>query len=160
MKAVNKLFKNKEMLGGVLFFIGSLYLLYEISIFPTTAERYRSLGPEVFPNVLAGALCALSIAMFIQGLFKEKSALISFNLFSIPSYQMFSIIALLLVYMLFIEEIGFIIWGFVFMGLVQFILGERRLPMLILLSGVVVGCVYAIFVMLLRVPLPRGILFS
>jgi hypothetical protein len=157
---MKSLFKNKEVVGGLIFCAVSLYLFYEISSFPTTAERYRSLGPEVFPNVIAGSLLVLSIILFIQGLLKQQSPILSFNFLCLGSLRMFSIIALLIVFMLVIESIGFIAWGLAFMALVQFILGERRPATIALLSVAVIAVVYVVFAVLLRVPLPKGILFS
>jgi hypothetical protein len=157
---MKRLFRNKEVVGGLIFFAISIYLLYEISTFPTTAERYRSLGPEVFPNVISGALLVLSIMLFVQGWLKEESPILSFKLFSAGSLRMFSIIALLLVFMLVIQSIGFIVWGLAFMVLVQVILGERRVAMIALLSVVVVAVVYVVFATLLGVPLPKPDIFS
>jgi hypothetical protein len=157
---MKSLFKNKEVVGGLIFCAVSLYLFYEISTFPTTAERYRSLGPEVFPNVIAGSLLVLSILLFIQGCLKKQAPILSFKLLSLGSLKMFSIIALLIVFMLVIESIGFITWGLAFMVLVQFILGERRPANITLLSVAVIAVVYLVFAVLLKVPLPKGTLFS
>lgn len=157
---MKSLFKNKEVVGGLIFCAVSLYLFYEISTFPTTAERYRSLGPDVFPNVIAGSLLVLSIILFIQGLLKKQSPILSFKFLCLGSLRMFSIVALLIVFMLVIESIGFIAWGLAFMALVQFILGERRPATIALLSVTVIAVVYVVFAVLLRVPLPKGILFS
>lgn len=156
---MNRFIKNKEVAGGIIFCAISLYLLYEISIFPTTAERYRSLGPEVFPNVIAGSLLFLSIMLFIQGLINEKSPILSFRIVSLGSLKMFSIIGLLIIFMLSIDSFGFIAWGLTFMIAVQVILGERRPGMVALLSVIVVAVVYLIFAVLLRVPLPKGSFF-
>ena len=157
---MNKLIKNKEVFGGALFFIVSLYLFHEISNFAATAERYRSLGPEVFPYVLSGALCIFSVTLFIQGLLKDRSQILSFNLFSVDSARMFSIIAFLLVYLFLVEQIGFLTWALTFMALAQYILRERRFLVIAGISGAIVGVVYLIFVTLLRVPLPQGSIFS
>jgi len=157
---VKKIFKNKEILVGIIFLIGSLYILYEITQFPVTAERYRSLGPDVFPKFMAGTLCFLSIMLLIQGLRKAQTPILTFNLFSTAALRMFSIIAFLVIYMMFVETIGFILWGLIFMALVQVILGERRPGVIVLISVAVIGAVYLVFVIFLKTPLPKGIFFT
>lgn len=157
---MNKIIRNTEMLGGIVFFALSLYLFYEIAQFPITLERYRSLGPSVFPRMLNWILLALSIALFLQGLKKNRSSILSFK-FSTPSFRsMAFIIFMLIVYIVLVDAIGIIPWGLAFMIAVQVALGERRPAMIVGVSVVVVGGIYGVFSTLLRVPLPGGILFG
>lgn len=157
---MNKIIRNAEMLGGMVFFALSLYLFYEIAQFPTTLERYRSLGPAVFPRLLNWALFALSIALFWQGLKKNRASILSFNFSSHPFRSMAFIIFMLIVYIVLVDAIGIILWGLAFMIAVQVALGERRPAMIVGVSVVVVGGIYGAFSTLLRVPLPGGSLFG
>ncbi len=150
--------KNKEILGGIIFFSLSLYLFYETSNFSSTTERYRSLGPAVFPYVLAICLGLLSIVLFIQGVRSPKAELFSFSMKTKASVQVLSLIAMLFVFLIWVEKIGFIIWSLSFMFLGQIILGERRLVTAMVLSIAVVGIIYLIFGFLLNVPLSSGFL--
>ncbi|MDX9860870.1 MAG: tripartite tricarboxylate transporter TctB family protein [Rhodospirillales bacterium] len=157
---MNKIIRNREILGGIVFFALSLYLFYEISHFPTTLERYRSLGPAVFPKLLSWAMLFLSIALFWQGLRKNRSAVLSFK-FSSPAFRSTAfIIFMLIAYIVLVDAIGIILWGMAFMIAVQVALGERRPAMIAGISVVVVGGIYGVFSTLLRVPLPGGSLFG
>ncbi len=152
-----KLFKNKEIVGGIAFLLLSIWLIYQISHFPTTAERYRSLGPEVFPYFLSICLTFLSIAMIYQGIRRERGAILSFSFKEKSAEQMLLLIILVCSFAYFIEDIGFILGGLGFMALAQLIMGAKKWWFIIALSLAVVGIIYVLFVILLRVPLPEGI---
>ena len=152
-----KLIKNKEMAGGIAFSLFSLWLFYEISNFDTTSERYRSLGPTVFPYFLTACLSILSVAMIVRGLREEKSRILSFSIKDSATFQMVLLIILVLGLSFFINEIGFILGGIGFMVLAQIVLGSRKWLILLTVSLAVVGIIYVLFAALLRVPLPEGI---
>jgi len=155
---MTKIFKNKEIVGGIIFLLLSSWLIYKISLFPTTAERYRSLGPTVFPYFLAICLTFLSIAMTYQGIRRERGAILSFSFKEKSAKQMLLLIILVGGFAYLIEDIGFLVGGLAFMALAQLIVGARKWWFVIALSLAVVGIIHVLFVILLRVPLPEGIL--
>lgn len=153
---MNILCKNKETFSGSVFFLFSLYVLWETSKFVTPAETVRSLGPEVFPNILALSLCALSISLFIQGLRLPASPIISTKLHGKAAYPAAVITLGCCSFMFLIDFLGFFIWSILFLIILQYAIGERRIVKNLLISLMFSFCIYFIFSVGLGVPMPRG----
>lgn len=155
---MNTLFRNRETLGGALFALLGVYLLWEISTFTVPMEKVRSLGPEFFPNVLAWALTLLSAALIVQGLRLPPAPIIPAAYRGRTGLRPLSILLGLASFIFLVEPLGFVLWALLFLALVQYVLGERRPFALTALSVLITAVLYLVFVVALNVPLPRGLL--
>lgn len=153
---MNILCRNKETVCGGVFFLFGAYLLWEVGKFVAPPETVRSLGPDVFPGVLSWSLCALSLVLFIQGLRLPPAPIIPEKLRGGAAYAPAAVFGGCLSFMLFIESLGFLLWSILFLALLQYALGERRIPINLGFAIVFSLGVYLIFGFGLSVPMPRG----
>ena len=67
--------RNTDTVTGLFFFCLSLVLLWQTRQFATSMETVRAIGPQVFPNAIAGTMCVLSLLLFAQGMRKPVVSL-------------------------------------------------------------------------------------
>lgn len=153
---MNLICKNKETFFGLLFLLLSLYLLYEIQGFAMSAEKIRSLGPEFFPDILATSMGFLSCMLIIQGLRSPKGPIIPEawrgGAFVAPLAYVLGAVS----FMVLVTTLGFLAWSILFLVILQYLMGERRIGYNLLFACGVSGVIYVVFVTCLRVPLPPG----
>ncbi len=154
------LWKNKETVTGIVFFLLSLFLLHEISVFPATGERIRSLGPEIFPNLLSVSLGILSIVLFIQGLRLPAAPLLSRDIRENKIFPALMILVGMVAFMLLLRIFGFLLWSVLFLIAIQYVFGERRA---LHICGIAVGIslvLYTVFAFFLKIQIPNGFFSS
>ncbi len=122
----------------------------------------KDIGPGFYPNLIAGIMIILAIALFVQTLRnhepeekkKERSPM---------AIKPYIAMVLLVLYIFLMNKIGFIITSVLFMMILTYLFfgtefRKNLLPSLCISVMVPVG-IYLLFHNLLKVPLPRGILF-
>lgn len=138
---------------GVIFFIGS----FNYSIW----ERYGP-GPGLFPLILGIIFSILSFSLFLTSLFrkerKEDELIESepLNLFAINRTIIY-LCTILCFYFLF-DRLGFLLTILIFMLGTLILFGEKSIKFSFLISILTSLGIYFLFVRLLGVPLPGGIL--
>jgi len=117
-------------------------------------------GPGLFPFLLAGLLCVVSVALLIHQrkrpsgddgadgspLATDRRGLNTFWL----------VAALLFAYALLLEPLGFVLSSFICMSALFKAGNGWRWPTAFVAAASLVAIAYALFVALLNVPLPRG----
>ncbi len=149
--------RNKATFLGSLLFLGSLAYLYKVAQFPGT-DAVRSIGPAFFPNVIGGAFAFLSVLLILEGRRSEPSPLFGGLVPRVNVVRAVALVASLIVVSLFLEFLGFVIVSFVFTLGIQVVLGERSVIRAVLVALIATAVLYGLFIMLLRIPLPRGLL--
>lgn len=152
-----RLLRNKAFFSGCSLLVFSACLYYLVARFPDTAAEYRTISPSFFPYVLATILATLSVLLMIEGWRAPAGPILSIRFDSKDSYRTGALLFILVVFSSLLTTLGFIIDAFLFMLLIQLILGERRLIVLAIVSLVVSLGMYFIFATLFKVPLPMGI---
>lgn len=152
------LFRNRETLGGMLFLLLGVYLIWEISTFAVATEKIRSLGPEFFPNVLAWSLTLLSVTLVVQGLRLPPAPILREGLGTGACLGPAAVLFGVLSFIWLITPLGFALWAFLFLAALQAALGERNLMHNFLFSLSITAVLYLMFAVALRIPLPRGFL--
>ncbi|MGI5962668.1 MAG: tripartite tricarboxylate transporter TctB family protein [Lawsonibacter sp.] len=66
---------------------------------------------------------------------------------------------MILVYTLLLNVIGFFVTSAIFMLVMMVWMGYRKIPQMVLTTGIMLGFIYVLFVFQLKVVLPSGILF-
>ncbi len=140
-------------------------LAWQISLLPATSSAAEFFGPASFPKGVTFLLFCLSVILCINSIrCAGKPA-------SWPPRALFgrvlAMICLILCYILgFIyggswaydmmmpEGTGFCIATFLFLSLAQALMGHRKALHVVGISIIITGCLYVIFALLFKVPLP------
>jgi len=154
---------NKKDFGaGVIFIIVSIAMFLTTYTFPITPVQ--GAGPAFWPRLLSVLLFILSIFL-ILGSFKGKGSTFYGGKINIKPYIG---ILLSILYFLLFRKIGFVVATFFyFCGLSLLtvdskkhgLLNFRSLILMVGQSVIMLGIVYFLFKVFLRVNLPRGIFF-
>ncbi|MGM0432929.1 MAG: tripartite tricarboxylate transporter TctB family protein [Spirochaetota bacterium] len=151
--------RNKETLLGTILLILSIAVLIAIANFKDTAEGYRAIAPSFFPNLISIVMVVLSLALISEGWRKPPSLIFAPVTDKTNVLRAFALLGLIIGLVLVWEYIGFILSSLLFVLLVQVLLGEKRKVRIILVAVAVTAALYIVFVLLLRVPLPRVFLW-
>ena len=152
-----KVLKNKAFFSGCCLLVFSACLYYLVARFPDTAAEYRTISPSFFPYVLSTILAVLSVFLMIEGWRAPVGPILSIRFDNKDTYRTGALLLILVVFSSLLTTLGFIIDAFLFMFLIQLVLGERRFIVLAIVSLVVSLGMYFIFAGLFKVPLPMGI---
>lgn len=148
---------NTEMIGGVIFAIaGAILWLLIPSQIPT--KETSVITAQTLPRIALGGMCICGIALFIQGLLREKQELIiSKDSFHTEEFKksLKSIIycAFLIAYCFMIKPLGFVISTAILVIAIMLFYHARKwyyyaIPL------AMVGIVFFVFKVLLHVSLP------
>lgn len=125
--------------------------LYRVSIeFPK--------GADIFPQVALGSMIFLAVILIILDLKKKQQN-------SKPQgrktgwLRPYLIFALTTLYIVSITSIGFFVSTCIFIVVIMFYLGLRKLLNYVITLMVIVVFYYLLFIRLLHVPLPQGLIF-
>lgn len=140
---------------GTVMIIFAGWVLYYTQRFPTLEEGYP--GPSLFPNVLAVLFIIAGIGMIIQGVRKgQKFFLFEANLDRTGLFNIFFILAIVLIYIFLADLIGFMILApILLLASMKWLKVPWKLS-LPLSVGVTFG-IYVLFAKVLLVPLPWGL---
>jgi putative tricarboxylic transport membrane protein len=143
--------------------IGLVSLLFGVSIFYLTLD-FPSLegghpGPALFPRILGLLFIAFGISLIIRGI---RTKGLKADIQELPSgwgpaSNAICVVAVVISYILFVEELGFIITSFILITLLMSKLGVRILGSLVLSLALTIG-IYILFHKMLLVPLPWGLI--
>jgi putative tricarboxylic transport membrane protein len=139
------------MLMGILFCIGGFHYGIRRSGIP---------GPGFLPFVTGLILVALSLILLVSRLLERKNSAAA-RVEPMPGGQallrILIVLGALCLYVLILEPLGFMVTTFLFM-IVLLRLEPRRWMFILLLSIGATAFFFALFKVLLRVPLPSGLL--
>ena len=130
-------------------------------VFYWYAEQYdgrvqSAYGPHFFPQVLSLLLLISSVLLIVQAL--KGRALKNLEKINKSGFiQVFITIVLAIAYLVGMQYIGFLPATILFLYLVMFSLGQKKLWVRITSSVLVSSAVYGIFRFFLKIPLPEGI---
>lgn len=117
-------------------------------------------GAGLFPLILAVGLCVLSLVLLLQAATaptitdaKEGERLTEDQK---PSGRFWFLAVSLFAYAFMLEPFGFLVSSFICLCALFKAGNSWRWPKVVVASAVSVGAAYVVFVVLLRVPLPRG----
>jgi putative tricarboxylic transport membrane protein len=150
--------RANDALSGLVIIILSLAVIALTLSFPDFhGQKY---GPALFPRILTTGLILCSIALIWNGITSRKAGTPWIEIapwvrdpWRLTSF--FLVLALLLLYILVAETVGFIPIAFLFLLTLFFWLGVRILPSVVI-ALVATLTIHWFFATMLRVPLPRG----
>ena len=150
--------KVSDILTGILFiFVGS-YVVFEAQHFPAISGQ--PYGSTFFPTLVGIAMALGGSFLVITSILKKTVK----PLIIIPGWlrsargagSFVLILATLGFYMVFVDRLGFCITAFLMMLVLQKWMGARLLPAFVV-SFIATTVFYTVFAVLLRVPLPHGV---
>ena len=146
---------NDAVIGIFLIAFGALVLLLTRG-FPTLSKGYP--GPSLFPNVLAVLFMITGSILIVQGIRSKRPWLkLSTSLQGRPLANIVAVIVVIIAYIYLSEYLGFLILSFLLLFLLMLWFKVKLLWNLLMASSVTV-LIYLLFVKLLMVPLPGGLL--
>jgi putative tricarboxylic transport membrane protein len=117
----------------------------------------RSVGVGTFPRILSALIIVLSLLQIIIAVVKKQGGVV--HPFKIPRKTLILIgisTALIILYILIIQYIGFLLSTVLFLASLIFSFGERVFWKIAVISISVTGIIYIMFSVLARVPFPEG----
>lgn len=148
-----------NMVAGILG-IGLSLVVWVVSAgFP--AFELKGAGPEFYPRLMALVLCGLSVILVYQGLKLENEKKQPIEKTKLR--QLLTVLALVIVYYLFLKVIGYFITTFVICTLVSLVLfgkpNNKEIFLSLINSTVICSAIYVVFRIMLKAPLPHGLFF-
>lgn len=149
---------SKDRIGGVVFLCLSVvygYYVGEISLLP--GDEFEPFNAQSLPSTLSLLCGGLSIALILMADNGEESGL------KLAGYKFMLVAKLLLLTVLFalaLEYVGFLLSTVIFLLGGYWLLGERRVKVLLLASLPFAVGIWFILTQLLDVYLAPGLLFS
>jgi len=114
-------------------------------------------GANIFPQFSLGTIIFLAIIMFIMGLKKQETSKPQSRK---PGWgRPYIIFALTTLYIVSITILGFFVATSAFIVGTMFYLGLRKLSSYVIALTIIILFYYVLFVRLLHVPLPQGLIF-
>jgi putative tricarboxylic transport membrane protein len=152
---------NDALSGFVLILLSLAMIALTLSFPAFPGQKY---GPALFPRILGAGLIVCGAVLIWNGITARKpgSAWIEIAPWVREPWRLTSFLltlALLLIYILFSETVGFIPIAFAFLLTLFFWLGVRPITSVII-AAVATLTIHWFFATMLRVPLPRGWLNS
>jgi len=148
--------KRVDMVVSVVFFLMGAWVLWQATMLPTFSVFGP--GPEFMPNLAGILLLILSTILFVssarsreplpEGFIPDRAGVIRVAL----------ILLGLMVYTALLDVVGYLPMTFVYSLFMLLTMWRTRWYKSLLVAAAISGGLYWVFVMVLEVPAPRGIL--
>jgi len=137
----------------ILFVVG--IILFTLNTFPASVSGAP--GPALFPVLISGVMILAALFIIFHYLRAKEDAVIDW--LADDTKRVYLAMVILAVYIILIPIIGFFVVSFVLlMGLIKWF-RKKDIVYTAVVSASILGFVYLVFNMFLRVPLNLGILF-
>lgn len=153
----DKIIKNKDILDGILLSIISIFFIKES--FKLHGNNQWALSPALFPLIVASLVLIFSIIQIIKSI-NNKNIVKEENMNKEKKMNKENIKKLILVilisfaYLLILPKLHFLISSILYLAIFMYILGERNLKILILVSIITPVLIQYVFGTILNVYLP------
>lgn len=148
---------NHDTWVAVVFLLFCGFAWWQIAKLPLGVGYEHTIGPEFFPGVMTVTIAILSVMLLARSLWRglieggEDPTLAAGNVL----LRMGLFIALLVVYILIYEPLGFVLASCIALPAGMLLLGERRLLHVFVLPFIIIGLGYTGFTKIMMVPLPE-----
>jgi putative tricarboxylic transport membrane protein len=151
---------NDAVWGALLMLLGAALLVY-VQSFPTIPGQ--DYGPALFPGMIGAGLAVCGALLIMKGVAARRSGGLAFAAFDpwvfhrLQVMRFAVVIAVNVFYVAFVDRLGFVITGIVYLAALFTVFRVRArwiAPLALILTLVI----HYAFYKLLRVPLPGGIL--
>lgn len=152
--------RTNDIISGLVLIALSAVMIYLTLDFPDfPGQKY---GPSLFPRILSAAIILCGVILIFRGVAERRTGApwIAFADWTRDPWHLASFVmlpALILVYILISEQIGFLPVAFA-MLLILFLWFRTRLVVALPVAAAATWMIHWFFADLMRVPLPRGLL--
>lgn len=123
--------------------------------------KYAALSPSYYPRIVAIVLALLGLVVAIRGgIEKSQSETEDPGRRPDAVLRIVSVLALLLVYALLVEPLGFVLSSMLALACLTVLAGERNVALIAAIAIVLPFGLYFFFVKVANIPIPTGILKS
>lgn len=153
--------KYKNLLYGVVLIALSIFVIMYSTGFPKYTVRGQELpGPNFFPTVLSIFLIAIGVYEILKDVVdnikkKKRQPKDDSHITKRGFISILVVIAGIILFVPFIELVGFKIGAFVFAAFLMYLLGVKIINSLIY-SAVLTAVIVVIFELLFKIPFPQG----
>ena len=144
--------RGNRVWGILLCAVGAFYLIEGFNLPP--AAIGDPLGPLVFPTILGLSMVACGVYLAVRPGPRTTPAVLSRRTFP----QVLILFALLLLYSAAISWVGYLFSTAIFVFITAFLMGERSWPKGLVISALFSAAIFFLFVRILTIPLPLGLL--
>lgn len=147
----NKPFKNKDILEAIILSLISIFFINES--LKLHGNNQWALSPALFPLIVASLVLIFSIIQIIKSLVDEnivdKKKVNSGNV-----KKLIGVILISFIYLIILPKIHFLLSSILYLATFMYILGERDLKILVIVSVITPVLIQYIFGTILNVYLP------
>jgi putative tricarboxylic transport membrane protein len=149
--------KTADYIGGGAGIVFGSYVLYEGSRMP--ADHIMKIGPSFFPEMLAIGLIFFSSLLILYSFFGQAKGHPSPIRLQDKGIQraLLSLVAIVVYALLFIP-LGYPLSTFLLVSSIMFLLGVRRIQLIVTVATLTTLTVWLVFARLLMLSMPMGIL--
>ena len=149
--------RTEFLTGGILFFFAAWYGVQAWML--PRVHLQDVIDSHVYPLVLSFALGLLSVGLMLKGALKAEERKGSWLPSKKALGQIIFIFLALIAYILLFQNLGYISSSIIFMvGILKFLDRQRSLLSILILSLMISGVCYTLFVYLFNIQVPPGIL--
>ena len=130
----------------------TVFVFINSSHFKKTLDR--SLNPAVWPRIICVLLCIMATIQLVNALRGKITIEASFS----NMWRVVAAMVLILAYAFLLKKVGFIVCSLVLLVGLLLIFDVKKKWVYVVLPVVTIALVYYLFKVMLRVPLPKGIL--
>jgi hypothetical protein len=149
-----------DLIFSAVLFIGSIYLFFLVGA-ESPAPTATELGAAFWPRIILVLLMILLIVNMVQHVKTAKAdgtpIIEGIDIVGFLKSKLFLGIVIVLLEAVILPYIGFIPSCFLFLCAYGYLLGERKIPMMLIRSAILTIIIYIIFQGALDIMLPRGI---
>ncbi|GKX29684.1 hypothetical protein SH1V18_21640 [Vallitalea longa] len=148
--------KGNIVSGCIVIFIG-VYVFFMTAGFPEGSNNVP--GPAFFPRILAIIAIVLGAILVVQALI-NKADVEKINLHDENAKKSYITMGIIAIYLILFNKIGFLLLTPLLLFILIRFYGMKSIWKNAVISIMVTSVVYGVFVSLLSVPLPMGILMN
>ncbi|GHV53896.1 hypothetical protein FACS1894206_05540 [Deltaproteobacteria bacterium] len=142
--------RQNHFLAVILLAIAIFIYMNSLSI-PVLASDLNIIGAAFFPKLLAVFLGGMAVFIAVD---RTNTKRFEFRT-TREVWLVLLFTAMLFLYIYLMSVIGFEITSFVFLGLTMWLLGLRKIPVLIGIAVILPAIVYVVFVNFMYIPIPN-----
>ena len=154
--------KRADVIIGVILIMFAAWIYwYTARTLPTEAQMY-TLGPDVFPKLLALLLAFLSLTLIVTALIKGRAQGIPdtggrIRAMSLLSSSIFRAVVAMVIYIAIMPSVGYIPSTVLFLAFLIWAFGGKKAAQMLIPAAIVTASLYLLFGVVLNVLLPPGV---
>ncbi len=149
--------KKADLSAGIISLLLGLFALWEASKMPS--DQIMKIGPNFFPNILAGFLIFFSLLLIIKALKGQSQGSVApFNFAHLGVRRGLITLVAGIVFCVVLEPLGFAFSTILFLSLMMYVIGKRNYLLIAGVPPLITFGIWLVFEKILHLTLPLGVL--